>query len=661
MSIITPLGGRRGWLRLGALATVLLGVQGAEAMPALNKSHVLQQPDGSEVQARKWGDEWSRGWQTSEGYTMVQDEESREWRFATLDAEGNLIPGRERVGRDQPPAGVGKALRPRQQAQQRMLQKMASRQSSSAQAAAQRASPATGVNNIPVLLTKFSDHNNTYSVSQFNDLLFGSGGGTLASFYSEISGDRFTVSGGSSGVTGWYTAANGHDYYGRNVFGSDGKPATLVIEAVKAADSAVNFADYDMDGDCNVDIVVVVYQGTGEEASYNANDIWAHQWDLNSAKSWGDGTGAVTTGDSGGCGKVKVNQYLVVSEMLDNAAQTIGIFAHEYGHALGLPDLYDTDYSSEGAGYWELMAGGGWNGVTRDGDSPAHMSAWSKYALGWVSPIPVSGTLDDVNLAPVAEGGEVYQLLDGDAATGTGEYFLVENRQQVGFDAGLPGAGLAIWHVDEAKETNDAECLSSRDCTRSHYKVALMQADGKQDLERLVNGGDTGDLYPGATGNTRFAVDATPDSALYDGSDSGVSVTGIVASGTDVVATLSTTGEEATDDPVPDVKINNTDTSVTLTKGSRLIVTVQLDAAGAEGENGTWRISSTTGSGATLYYNRKVGWKSEVLDAYQGVVGDSAAVAVTNTTRMPVGTHTFTFTVTVNGKSYSDTASVTVR
>jgi hypothetical protein len=102
------------------------------------------------------------------------------------------------------------------------------------------------------------------------------------------------------------------------------------------------------------------------------------------------------------------------------------------------------------------------------------------------------------------------------------EYFLLENRQQTGFDADLPAAGLLIWHVDESKETNEDE---------NHYLVALMQADGSRDLENDVNRGDGGDPYPGWMSNTAFTASSTPASTGYSGQDSLVAVTDISDSG----------------------------------------------------------------------------------------------------------------------------------
>lgn len=113
-------------------------------------------------------------------------------------------------------------------------------------------------------------------------------------------------------------------------------PGTLVREAVAAADTLFDFAPYDSNGDCYVDVVDLVHQGSGEEAGGPSTDIWSHSWDLNSAAyfNYSDG-GEYTTNDP--CtfgGNIKVNAYVIQPETLWGGQQTIGVFAHEYGHCV---------------------------------------------------------------------------------------------------------------------------------------------------------------------------------------------------------------------------------------------------------------------------------------------------------------------------------------
>ncbi|WP_446012098.1 M6 family metalloprotease domain-containing protein [Candidatus Electrothrix sp.] len=275
-------------------------------------------------------------------------------------------------------------------------------------------------------------------------------------------------------------------------------------------------------------------------------DIWSKHWTLSQAKTYyNDGTGEYTTNDTAACGSVKVNDFIIQPELSsEGGLNTIGVFAHEYGHVLGLPDLYDTDdprdsnIASKGVGDWCLMGSGSWNKSvregSRDGDSPAHFSAWCKYKLGWVKPTVVTGTLVNESINAASRQADVYQFLPGSPSTG-GEYFLIENRLQDGFDIGLPGSGLAIWHIDEAKEDNTQECETATGCPVKHYKVALEQADGQFDLEKNVNEGYFTDLY----GLTReFKASSVPNSLLYSGRNYQLSVTDISVIGEVMTATL---------------------------------------------------------------------------------------------------------------------------
>jgi len=489
------------------------------AVPAAPFIHTLSQPDGTTFKARQWGDENIHGWETEEGYTIVFDENLNSWTYAVHAPDGSLVSSGLIVGKDVVPSTFKKRLRPKGEALSRIIFKRHSKELKAEGALPTKEGDSqmpelvvrpTGTANILVILINFNDTSTTYTSGDFNTLLFGTGNYSMKDYYQEVSYGVFSVSAGPGGVVGWYTASNTHDYYGQNQNGDDKWPGDLVYEAVAAADAAgFNFAPYDQDGDCYVDVVSIIHQGTCEEADGTSTDIWSHRWSLNGAYYWGHSHyGEYTTNDPcPGGGYIKIDDYVIQPEILLGQIQTIGVFAHEYGHVLGLPDLYDTDYSSEGIGDWSLMAGGDWNYITRLGDRPAHMDAWSKYKLGWVTPTVVVGTLTNEPIQQAATNADVYRLLSG--TPDTGEYFLVENRQKTGFDAGLPGAGLLIWHIDADVSDNNNECYpGGPSCANSHYKVALVQADNLYDLEKDVNNGgnrgDTGDPYPGSTNNRTF-------------------------------------------------------------------------------------------------------------------------------------------------------------
>ncbi len=530
-------------------------VEEGTAVPAAPFVHTINQPDGATFQARQWGDESLHGWETEDGYSIIFDENLNSWTYAASIINGRLLSSSRIVGRDAPPVDVPKRLRqkdtsiPSKMLSREMMADILLRYSPFSTAGYQEIVPPTGTGNIPVILINFKDRTTTYASSNFNTLLFSTGTKSLKDYYNEVSYSAFTVSAGPGGIKGWYKAANNHAYYGSNdSWGYDMWPGTLVREAVIAADSTIDFAPYDQDGDCYVDVVAIVHQGNGEHASGVEADIWAHRWSLNSAYSWGySNAGAYTTNDPCPAGGfIKVNDYIIQPEILYGQIQTIGVFAHEYAHALGLPDLYDTDYSSNGIGDWSLMASGTWNYTTMHGDSPAHLDAWSKYKLGWVTPAQVTTTLTNETITQAATTADVYQLLSGTPTSG--EYFLVENRQKKGFDAGLPGSGLLIWHIDGntisskmfSNTVNNYECYpGGPSCATGHYGVRLVQSDNLWDLEKYTNYGNAGDPYPGSFNKTAFTSASSPNSKFYNGTSSGVSITDISASGPNMTATLS--------------------------------------------------------------------------------------------------------------------------
>ena len=295
----------------------------------------------------------------------------------------------------------------------------------------------------------------------------------------------------------------------------DDRNRSIVRDALIAADPFVDFAQFDENGDGTIaptELHIVVI-AAGYERSFTASpcgsSVWGHRWGL-----FGNVAMPALDGTAVGQSYSQFGEWHCADSNGPGNAATIGVMVHELGHDLGLPDLYDIDGSSEGVGNWSLMATGSWNQVELAGDSPAHMDPWSKYFLGWISPTAVTATLSNESISASATSDDVYRLLPGTPLAG--EYFLVENRQQVNYDAGLPGAGLLIWHIDTAQRTsnnrdNTHECYpNGPSCTADHYLVALVQADNAFDLEQGNNRGDGGDPWPGTSGKTTFNSSSNP-------------------------------------------------------------------------------------------------------------------------------------------------------
>ncbi|MCC6684115.1 MAG: immune inhibitor A, partial [Bacteroidia bacterium] len=196
----------------------------------------------------------------------------------------------------------------------------------------------------------------------------------------------------------------------------------------------------------------------------------------------------------------------------------IGVFVHEFGHILGLPDLYDVSYVSEGIGNWGVMGGGCWlNGEK----TPCHFDAWSKMQLGWQQPLVISQE-KTYTLPACVDSNISFKIL----TPNSNEYFLLENMQKRKFDTYLPGKGLAIWHINTYK-TSLYPGNNSINTDTTDQGVSLTEADGLRHLDRGSNQGDPGDLFPGAKSKRIFEDESYPSAKMNDGFPSGVKVTEI--------------------------------------------------------------------------------------------------------------------------------------
>ncbi|MBM3329152.1 MAG: M6 family metalloprotease domain-containing protein [Calditrichaeota bacterium] len=330
--------------------------------------------------------------------------------------------------------------------------------------------------------------------------------GSMRDYYTEVSGGLFTVTGT---VTRWYRAPQNYRYY----CNSDGQAGTdddygfgsyprnvqrLVEDALALANEDLDLSVFDNDGDGVAEGLFIVHAGPGAEElpeEVGADYIWSHKWSINERQYDG----------------VTFSTYTIEPQ-----TGLIGVFCHEFGHAIGLPDLYDTDDTSEGVGEWCLMGGGAWCRKYGDpeGSTPSHLCGWAKKRLGWVEVVNIDRSQEGLQIAPVIESGVVYRLWTGGAAGR--EYFLLENRQPVNFDAGLTRRqfdhnlrspeGLLIMHIDETRSSNRNDARRLVDIEEAspvlHDGEPFEQLNGRRvrPADRNLynpNRGDDGDLWPG--------------------------------------------------------------------------------------------------------------------------------------------------------------------
>ncbi len=208
---------------------------------------------------------------------------------------------------------------------------------------------------VVVILADFSDNEASSggifgTVGDFEHLLFSNDSTdehySMTEFYYDNSYGNFVLEGV---VLGWYRLPQTYAYYvdGNNGFNSYPTNAQRMAEdAILLADPNVDYSQFDNDGNGTADGVFIVHAGPGAESTGSDNDIWSHAWSTSYTMSL-DG--------------ITISRYTTEPEEMSGQLITQGVFSHEYGHFLGLPDLYDTDYSSSGLGQWSLMAGGSWN------------------------------------------------------------------------------------------------------------------------------------------------------------------------------------------------------------------------------------------------------------------------------------------------------------
>jgi M6 family metalloprotease-like protein len=308
-------------------------------------------------------------------------------------------------------------------------------------------------------------------------------------------------------IVGPITVSNKFSYYGQNnSAGQDKQAEKMIDEACKLADTECNvdFSQYDNDGDGYVDFVFVIYAGYGEADGGASNTIWPHAWNLYTA------AGRKCEVD----GKI-VDLYACGNELdyYSKKHTGIGTFCHEFSHVLGLPDLYVTNYATHNTlNEWDIMDYGPYN---NDGNTPPTYSAYERFFLGWLQPRlitePENITLEELNSTNTAlmiTESDTANLIGNDPAPTT--FYMLENRQQEGWDEHLPGHGLMLTKI---QYNYNRWYQNSVNNTSSKMGVDLIEASG-----RTSDIGKATDLFPaGATTYTKIADHAIEAIEEVDG------------------------------------------------------------------------------------------------------------------------------------------------
>ncbi len=391
--------------------------------------------DGTEIKVELRGNEFMKFWQSEDGTAYVKNPETGLFKVADMGAL------REKALKKRTGDGRMKA-QTRSTVEKRKINYQGEKK---------------GL----IILVEFSDlqFNEEHTPELYDQIVNEEGfnndmgfKGSVRDYFKDQSYGQFVI---DFDVVGPVTLPESYAYYGENDAFGDEYPdrlAEFVEGACTAIDDEVDFSDYDWNGDGEVDQVYLLYAGRGESNGGGSKTIWPHEWALLYA------VGKMLTLDG-----VNINTYACSCELASaTRIDGIGTICHEFSHCLGLPDMYDTNYIYYGMDCWDLMDYGNYNG---NSFVPAGYTSYERMFCGWAEPITLDEDCKIDSMEALVNGGDSYIIYnDGNE----NEYYMLENRQQISWDGGLPNSGLLILHVDYdslAWEENEVNSTSTQRCT----------------------------------------------------------------------------------------------------------------------------------------------------------------------------------------------------
>ena len=364
--------------------------------------------------------------------------------------------------------------------------------------------PAQGNRKVPIILVEYQDKRFKNTREQIIQAML-TGNKSVQQYFRDQSNGKYDP---DFEVFGIYTLSQNRQAYGGNNSSGDDKGLGLMVtEACQmAAADGVSFNRFDTNSDNYCDVVIVIYAGVGEaQASYSVpNAVWPCNWNLQSASYYGmGGNGAFRPSGS----NVYVNNFAVFNEVHgsnDNGSTIdgIGTFCHEFGHCLGLPDFYDTNYGGHyGMGSWDIMDTGCY---ADDTYTPIGYSAYEKNFMGWIDYlIPNPGTYYTLPIWN-QKNEETDKALFLQSDINGNEFFIIENRRQQGWDRYLPAQGMLIHHITYSASRWQANTPNNQNI----QLVTIMPADNT-----LSDNNESGDTWP-RNNKTEFTDNSTPAAKL---------------------------------------------------------------------------------------------------------------------------------------------------
>jgi M6 family metalloprotease-like protein len=525
------------------------------------------QPGGEDIRLVAFGDEHYARYETLSGYTVVFDGERGRYCHAQL-TSGVLRSTGVPAG-EPPPPGTVRHLQESPEvveakARARRYRRIAATGGHRRAGVVRSFGPnqgllegrvlATGTVTGLTVLVEFADVHTTVTAADVEALLNGENytrNGNICSvreYFLRVSGGKLDY---RNVVVGPYRLSRRRQFYVDNL---------LVEEALDlAVADGVDLRRFDSRGEGIVDALNVLYAG---RTQYQG-DLWPHNWNITLRH-----------------GEVRTDLYLLTSLGRSAADLSIGTFCHESGHLLcRFPDMYDygqrdgDELPSAGIGSYCLMGSGNHLDFGR---SPAPVSAYLRDLAGWCD------TEIDLSVPGEyrAEHGDYGAVMKYRTAK-PNEYFLVENRSKAGLDRGSPASGLAVYHCDVLGSNELQQGTASQ-----HYQCALLQADGRRDLELDANQGDGSDLF-GAIAGVALSAQTTPHSREWDGRDSGLVIRDVSGPGETITfrtgaptpSGSTITADAAVDQPIPDNRAAGVTSTMTTTGSGvvgRIVVTVDI-------------------------------------------------------------------------------------
>lgn len=451
------------------LALALSAAMSANAVPAQpGLWRTLKLADGTEVKVELRGDEFMRFWQDADGnrYTFngktlqpANMDELRQTSMSLRSAAGNIG---NNILRSQNAKG-GK-------------RKVAYK----------------GNKRCLILLAQFADKKfsmddpKAFFTRVANEKGFSEGSfkGSVSDYFSAQSNGQFNI---TFDVVGPYTLGNMADYGGNDSNGNDKNPYGMVTSCcTKAFNEGTDFSPYDWDNDGTVEMVYVIYAGEGEATGGGDNTIWPHKSQLSQKLQ---------------VGNKYVSVYACSNELASKSSLSgIGTICHEFSHCLGYPDAYDILYKGfYGMGTWDLMCSGSYNGSQF---IPAGYTAYEKWVAGWIEPVKLSANASYSDIKPVADGGEAYMYVN---PKWEDEYYIIENRQRKGWDAGLAASGILVNHINYDKRIWAYNVPNTNYPGVNDFEhITIIPADG-----RKTNLTEYGDPWP-FNGNSTLSKTSSP-------------------------------------------------------------------------------------------------------------------------------------------------------